>query len=454
MRKSLFFLALLLLGCGGDGVYTFAVPGTGSPPTQHVPAISELGLSPNTVVYMEGDGTVVVTAQVEFRDNGRDIQALWVRLPDGTSIQFNESVDTATGTLAEEFTMSTQTVGALTVELWLVDKAGDSSEHESAAFDVVWTAETDEWTNRLSGLPYVLNDVVWDGHYFIAVGDTGAVLTSADGVTWTEQETGADFDIFAVASDGTDVVAAGEEMQVLLSSDHGQSWIIKSVGQPGSLRAVTINASQIVAGGMAEETSDAFIVRSVDRGESWMVVESLPMTGHWVTEIVYGNGLFVAGTDALSSENDARVLVSVDGNLWHDIILRDEFAATHTILHDGNQFIAAGSSAFGSHSTAGFVSTDGYNWAELQMPVLNVDYLSAAWNGSKLVVAGRMEWWWQLPSIARPVGISSTDGGVTWDIFNIDGFYQSRGMAWGNGRFVSVGQSTLLSGEGAIYTAD
>ncbi len=101
---------------------------------------------------------------------------------------------------------------------------------------------------------------------------------------------------------------------------------------------------------------------------------------------------------------------------------------------------------------------DAYNWTELQTPVHEVDYLSAAWNGSKLVVAGGITWWYWwggiTPSFERPVGISSTDGGQTWEIFNIDGYYQSRGMAWGDGRFVSVGQTTPVSGEGAIYTSD
>ena len=48
----------------------------------------------------------------------------------------------------------------------------------------------------------------------------------------------------------------------------------------------------------------------------------------------------------------------------------------------------------------------------------------------------------------------TTDGGVSWEIFNIGGNYESRGLAHGNGQFVSVGQTSPVSGEGAIYTAD
>ncbi len=452
MRKSLFLLALLLVGCGGNGGDTSAVPWSGPPPTQHVPVISALALSPNTVMYMEGDGKVDVTAQIGFSDTGVDLQTLWVRLPDGTSIEFSETVDTATGTLTEQFTMSSDTVGAFSVEFWLVDKAGDSSRHLSTDFDVVAIAPTDEWTNRLSGLPYVLNDVIWDGDNFVAVGDNGLILTSADGIVWTERESFSDADLDAVAAHETHIVAVGNATTILLSSDDGASWNIKHSGDRVGLDGVAINASQIVAGGMDQMTGDAFIMRSTDLGETWALVDALPQSGHFVNDLVYWNGLFVAAAGAWGWEIDARVLVSLDGNHWHGIVVREEVADLFAVLHDGNQFVVTGS------ADTVFVSPDGYNWTELETPVRDVDYGSAASNGSQLLVAGGIpDWYWWFgatPDFERPVGLSSTDGGVSWDIFNIDGYYQSRGMAWGNGRFVSVGQTTPVSGIGAIYTSE
>ena len=53
-----------------------------------------------------------------------------------------------------------------------------------------------------------------------------------------------------------------------------------------------------------------------------------------------------------------------------------------------------------------------------------------------------------------PVGLSTTIGGLSWEVFNIDGDYQSLGLAWGNGRFVSVGQEPRFPSQGAIYTAE
>ena len=48
---------------------------------------------------------------------------------------------------------------------------------------------------------------------------------------------------------------------------------------------------------------------------------------------------------------------------------------------------------------------------------------------------------------------STSDGGVTWEIFDIDGYNQTNGMAWGHGHFVSVGQASLVTAEGTIYTS-
>ena len=453
MRILLFSLTLVLAACGGNGDGDkFGVPGsTGPPAAQHVPVISGLALSPNAVQHMESDGNVTVTAQVVFSDAGLDLKTLWVQMPDGTGIEFDELFDSETGTLTEEFTMSTETVGAFNIEFWLVDKAGDSSVHRTATFNVFADAQSSDWTSRLSALPYVLNDVVWDGDIFVAVGGDGVILTSGDGINWAEKESFTNVELNAVAAHGSDIVAVGHGATVLLSADNGETWSIKHSGNRVRLAAVVINSSQVIVGGMDLNTGDAFIMRSADRGGTWKIVESLPQPDHFVTDLVYGNGLFVAATDVFSWESDARVLISLDGINWHSIALRDDVAALHVLLHDGNQFIAAG------YADAVFASADGYNWSELETPVRQVSYLGGAWNGSKLVLAGGITWWyWWLgtPDFERPVGLSSTDGGTTWDIFNIDGFYQSRGMAWGNGRFVSVGQSAPFSGEGAIYTAD
>ena len=140
MRRLLFLSILILIavGCNDGGTNKDASTPRG---VAHPPEIVQLALSPTVVRYMQGNGSVEVKAEIDFRDNGLDMQALWVRLPDGSSIAFGQSFSTATGWFTEEFAIPTNEAGTLFIEFWLVDKAGDSSLHRTEALKVVGEVE-------------------------------------------------------------------------------------------------------------------------------------------------------------------------------------------------------------------------------------------------------------------------------------------------------------------------
>ena len=446
MRKYLIYIALLLAGCGGDEGSAF--PFIQQAQFEHVPRIISLELITSTADYMEGGGSVVVIAEINHQDVGLDIQTLWIRMPDGTTLSFVESQTAETGTFSEGFVMSTEEIGAFNIEFWLVDKAGDASVHPTAEFTVIADLQSSDWTNRLSGLPHALRDVIWDGDAFVAVGDGGTVMTSADGITWAAIESGTGADLNAVAFYGLDIFAVGDGI-ILHSTDHGTNWIVTDRPIEAGLEAVAINASQVVVGGQHIEWNTAIALISEDRGDTWRAVDSWPNEDLHMNDLVYRDGLFVAPTpNALES----WVTVSSDGKMWNEIAVSDEWAVNpDTIIHDGSQFILSGMDG------AVFTSLDGLNWSRLQTPVRDVFYRSAAWSGSKLVLAGATMcggMWICHDPFDVPLGLSSTDGGKTWELFNIDSNYESSGLAWGNGRFVSVGDRPEFDEEGAIYTAD
>ena len=309
------------------------------------------------------------------------------------------------------------------------------------------------WTARLVGLPLGLNDVTWSGERFIAVGDNGLILTSPDGIDWAPQISGTDAGLNTVTSDGADVVAVGQDGTVLISTDHGGAWTVRHSEDDINLHAVVINAWQIVTGGRGRHSANAFMIRSEDRGETWTAAESLPQSGHWSTDLVYAGGLFIAATDIPRSTGGTRVWVSIDGKDWQDIVLLgDRTAGLYSIMHDGNQFIVSG-----DYGTV-FTSADGAVWAQSATPLEQISYLSAVSNGADLMLAGGITWWYWwvgVPSFGPlDVGLSSDDGGLTWSTFNIDGYFECSGMAWGNGRFVAVGDASQLVNEGAVYTLD
>lgn len=449
MRRAIVCMALVLVACDGNNTAPLTV-GT-STSQSHVPVIAEITFSPSSALYMQGNGSIVLTATVTFSDAGHDVQSLMVQMGDSQALQFGGFPDTATGTFNADLVISTETLGTTAVQFWLIDSYGSSSVHRGKPFAVLAEIQTGEWTQRLSGLPYALNDVVWDGEVFIAVGDDGMVLTSADGIDWVARESTVDADLNAVAAFEDSIVAVGHDDTILLSQNHGESWSVKRTGDRVYLAAVTMNSSRIVAGGRELIQGEAITLFSEDGGNTWAHAASWPTDGHYLTDLVYHDGLYVGATEINSWLGDTRVWVSTNGTIWQDIEVRSEAVGLYAVGHDGNQFVVAGD--FGLVST----SLDGYNWTVMQTPFEEVSYQSISQSGSELLLAGGITSWYWLtgtPNFERPAGLSSTDGGVTWDIFDIDGYYESRGMARGIDVLVSVGAMSPGSGEGAIYTTD
>ncbi|HEY5642169.1 MAG TPA: hypothetical protein VIS31_04765 [Woeseiaceae bacterium] len=130
MRKLAILLLVMLSGCGnGDGNFA-----TEPQPTSHAPQIVDLQLSPTSLSYMEGDGSVAVTAAFTFLDIGRDAQSMKVEMPDGTTmtIELPGLMNVGTGPVSQTFDVSTAALGSYILEVWLVDAAGNSSNHLSA----------------------------------------------------------------------------------------------------------------------------------------------------------------------------------------------------------------------------------------------------------------------------------------------------------------------------------
>jgi hypothetical protein len=117
------------------------------------------------------------------------------------------------------------------------------------------------WTERTSGTPAILNSIVHAGTQFVIVGWDGIILTSPDAMTWTERlpvlgrqdsvhggEGGilGGEDLHSVAWTGSHLVAVGHHGSVLTSPD-GITWTERSSGTTSALTSVVWDGKQLVA---------------------------------------------------------------------------------------------------------------------------------------------------------------------------------------------------------------
>jgi photosystem II stability/assembly factor-like uncharacterized protein len=413
---------------------------------------------------MEGDGNVGVTATLAYSDADQDIVTMHVEMSDGTSDALPlAAVDAASGTLTEEFSVATEKTGTLDVEVWVTDAAGHTSNRLSAQIRIIDDLST--WLERESGLPNILNDVLWSGEQFLAVGDGGLIMRSENGVVWSRVDSGTTVNLNAIADFGlgySRYLVVGDEGTVLYSEDNGENWSPTEGQGPQEVSLRTIGPSgftTIIAAGKNQGGTDtAFIMSSDDGGRTWTIAEDLPQSGRSVTDLTQfaseasGEVRIVATTqlEGDGDNSDARVLLSSDGLNWIEVVLSTAPVSTYAILHDGDRYWAAGDAGWA------FNSADGVNWSEVQTPA-PIRLLALAWSGSTLIADGENEFYGWGP--ADVTGVATSDAGETWTLFPIAANYDSRGLAWGNGRFVSVGCAGseedcvgLDRGQGAIFS--
>ena len=72
---------------------------------------------------------------------------------------------------------------------------------------------------------------------FVTVGESGTILTSSDGVTWTSRTSGTSDKIREVTYGNSSFVTVGDNGTILTSTD-GTSWTLRTSGTSEDLRGV------------------------------------------------------------------------------------------------------------------------------------------------------------------------------------------------------------------------
>ena len=321
------------------------------------------------------------------------------------------------------------------------------------------------WSSERRDVPYVLNAVAYGSGTFVAVGTSGMILTSSDGVDWLEQTSIMTYELNAVArGNGTFVAVGGGKLpsgdyySTILTSPDGTNWADKSSGNLWVKTAVFGNDTFVLEG----VNSDGCEIHSSTDGVNWAV----RLHCGSIFGIEYGNGIFVA-------LDSGGILISPDGvswttspvpslligykintfNFWDGVFT---VTARHCwlvcdppipnlpdpippICHEVCTYKV-------------FTTPDGMNWAEVPLLTPSGGFKSVAITDGAIVAVSK-------PYYLDPYGVerssiyTSPDGVGTWTTRHTGVSKALKGVAFGNNTFVIVGDGgTILQSDAIIFS--
>lgn len=186
---------------------------------------------------------------------------------------------------------------------------------------IVTTSNLSGWNFNFA--PNALYGVVFAGGQFVAVGASGAVVTSADGTLWTPRTSGTSATLRSVTYAGGRYVAVGAGGIVMVSAD-GVSWGQRSAGTSTELLGVVVQGSTIVAVGGAE-----VVALSVVQTVAVPVFTAQPTS---LSVAVEQSAQFTAIASGSPTPTYQWQRSTNGGSSWSPIFNGDEFSGTTTTV--------------------------------------------------------------------------------------------------------------------------
>ena len=253
-----------------------------------------------------------------------------------------------------------------------------------------------------------LTAVAWNGTRWVAVGWSGTIMHSADGLSWTAAEGGAD---------------------------------LRRLHRIDPLNGIAWNGTRFVAVGSGPRGSA--IVHSAD-GLTWTVADSGTHPDYSLEAVAWNGTRWVAVGVA------GTIKYSADGITWTDAMNPAPATSLYGVAWNGTRWVAVGA----NHTTEnGQVrhgprivhSTDGITWKATDS---GADLYAIAWSGTRFVAVGRSG---RRPNPGPPVTMHSADG-VSWTVAGElpNSTEPFQGIAWNGTRWVAVGGGRIMHSTDAI----
>ncbi len=259
-------------------------------------------------------------------------------------------------------------------------------------FAAALSAQTTWTTIASSGTDVELRSIVYADGQFVVVGDSGTIMTSANGTSWAKQTSGVNTDeeLYSVAWGDNMFVAAGDS-GVIVTSLNGTVWTKQTTGTTYQFHSVVWTGTQFFAvGGNG-------IMFTSPNGTTWTSQVSGTALDLWGIAYNGSTGLYVA----VGGLGNQIILTSTNGTAWTGLT-----APGTTVLYDvdwnGTVFTAVGDSG------TIYTSTSGSTWTKQTTGTTGL-LCDILWAGGQYVVIGH-----QGVGVFGPILSSTSSTGVTW----------------------------------------
>ncbi len=226
---------------------------------------------------------------------------------------------------------------------------GNQIENLSQPSTIVTSKDGRTWIRRDPGTTNWLMAATYGNGRYVAVGTNGAIVTSTDATNWSAASSPITDQLSGVAYGAGQFVAVGGTAVAgrLLTSPDGLSW----TQQPApfnALYAILFAGGKFVAVGQSNSVTKLSTIFTSPDGLNWTF--GTAATTNNLRAIAYGNGVYVAAGDR------GQIGVSGDGLNWTNVSLNTT-TPWRGVAYGGGQFLLMLQSPLNWA-----VSTNGTNW--------------------------------------------------------------------------------------------
>jgi hypothetical protein len=192
-----------------------------------------------------------------------------------------------------------------------------------------------EWSNRTFSQTHDYCNIIYANCMFVIIGTGGTIVTSSNGINWEERTSTVSSNLSSIVY-GKQIFVCVGSFGIILTSHDGSTWTPVTTNITGSLYGVVYGNEMFVAVG-------ADGIFTSDDGFTWELRKSGA-----VSTIIYGYYRFMA-------LQGANILNSSDGITWRDEVSGP--ANWYDIAYGNHLYVAVG-----NNPTTIITSPDSYTW--------------------------------------------------------------------------------------------